>query len=81
MRFGTVAGGTTSGTVSFSPAMISSPVISANIVSNSSTQVFCINIHTVSTSGFSYIKNWIYNNGTPGGNPQGESFYWIAISP
>jgi hypothetical protein len=80
MRYGTVAGGTSSGTITFSPSMISAPIITSQIISSSSTQTFCINIHTVTTTGFSYVKNWIYNNATAGGNPTSESFYWIAIS-
>jgi hypothetical protein len=81
MRFGTIAGGSGSGTVSFSPAMISAPIVTSQIISNSSTQTFSVNISSVSTTGFSYSKNWVYNNATAGGNPVSESVYWIAISP
>jgi hypothetical protein len=81
IRFGTIAGGSGNGTVGFTPNMVSNPIVFAQINSSSSTQTFSVGISSVSTTGFSYNKNWIYNNATAGGNPLGESIYWIAISP
>ena len=81
IRFGTILGGSGNGSVTFTPNMVSNPIVFAQIISSSSTQTFSVGISSASTTGFSYNKNWIYNNATAGGNPLGESINWIAISP
>ena len=78
MRFGAVAQTASAGTVTFSPAMIATPVVTATIVSVQTNQVISILITAVSTTGFSYVKTYIASGGSLG--PSGEAFNWIAIS-
>jgi hypothetical protein len=78
MRFGAVGLTASTGTVTFSPAMIATPVVTATIVSVQTNQVISILITAVSTTGFSYVKTYIATGGSLG--PSGEAFNWIAIS-
>ena len=86
MRFGVVSGGSGSGSVSFTPAMTSTPTIfTGGLQSTNAGQVFSIQISTISTTGFSYIKVYIaFVSGsstiTGAGGASGESFSWMAIS-
>ncbi len=80
IRTGIVAGGASTGSVTFSPAMSSIPVIATTIQSSFTTQLFSINIFPVSTTGFSYSKTYLPTNGGAGGQAVGESFWYIAIS-
>jgi hypothetical protein len=78
--FGTVAGGSGSGNVSFEQTLPSTPLVVATIVNNASlNQVFSITINPT-TTGFTYYKNFIYTDAvTAGGAATAEAFSWIAI--
>ena len=78
MRFGAVGTGSTPGTITFTPAMVSAPIVFATISSVQSNQVISIVISAVSTTGFTYNKTYIASGGSLG--TSGEAFNWIAIS-
>ena len=80
VRFGTVAGGVQTNTVTFSPAFPSgqSPYIIGNIQSGNTSQVFSLTFSNVSVSSFKYTKNFTAGAGVFGAT--GESFDWIAFS-
>jgi len=78
IRFGAVVAGSSPGTITFSPAMISAPIVFATIVSPQANQVISIVITAVSTTGFTYNKTYIASGGSLG--TSGEAFNWIAIS-
>ncbi len=80
IRTGIVAGGTSTGSVTFSPAMSSVPVITTTIQSSNTGQVFSITIYSISINGFSYSKTFLPTNGGIGGQATDESFWYIAIS-
>jgi hypothetical protein len=81
VRFGTVAGGSTTNVVTFSPAFPSGqiPYIIGNIQSSNSSQVFGLTFSSVGVTSFRYTKTFV---GTPFvlGGASGESFDWIAFS-
>jgi hypothetical protein len=65
MRFGTVAGGSQSAVVSFSPAFPSgqSPFIVGNIQSSLVTKVYSITFSSVGNTSFRYTKNYVDQSG------------------
>ena len=81
MRFGTVAGGSQSAVVSFSPAFPSgqSPFITGSIQSSLVTKVYSLTFSSVSNTSFRYTKNWVDQNAFLGSGIT-ESFDWIAIA-
>ena len=82
MKAGQVAGSCTpqgsSGSVSFGVTFSSTPYVTATIISASTTQAFSVNIHSITTTGFSYIKT--VANGSGLGPATCESFNWFAIA-
>jgi hypothetical protein len=80
VRFGTVAGGSASAAVNFSPAFPSgqSPYIVGSIQSNKG-YVFSVCFSAVSNTSFTYTKNLSANGGIVGTAPS-ESFDWFAWS-
>lgn len=70
--------GTSTGTQSFGITYTSTPVVTCQVVYASAGGYVVVNIHTVTTTGFSYRK---YRTGTGGATAvttEGE-FYWNAI--
>ena len=80
VRFGTVAGGSSTNTVNFSPAFPAgqSPYIIGSIQSND-TYVFSVNFSNVTVNSFRYKKVLAASGGTVGVTSP-ESFDWIAWS-
>jgi hypothetical protein len=80
VRFGTVAGGSSTNTVNFSPAFPAgqSPYIIGSIQSND-TYVFSVNFSNVTVNSFRYKKVLAANGGTVGVTSP-EPFDWIAWS-
>jgi hypothetical protein len=78
MRFGAVGATASAGTVTFSPAMISAPIVTASIVTSVTNQVISILITGSTVNGFSYNKIYSGSGGSVG--TSGEAFNWIAIS-
>ena len=75
-----VAGGSATGTVSFGYTFTTPPIVTATIVSNSNAAVFSVLINTVTTTGFSYSKAFVYANPVAtGGGATSEPFNYIAI--
>ena len=80
VRFGTVAGGSATATVNFSPAFPSwqSPYIIGSLQSND-TYVFSVNFSSVTVNSFRYKKVLAASGGIVGVTSP-ESFDWIAWS-
>jgi len=80
VRYGSVAGGSTSAVVSFSPAFPSGqvPYIVGNIQSASTTLVYSLVFSSVGMSSFRYTKT--QTAGAGGVGPATESFNWYAWS-
>jgi hypothetical protein len=76
---GVEAGGSAAGTVNFPFTFTNIPAVVANIIVNDSTSVFCIQIGSVSTTGFTYRKTFYRFAGAYGGDAVSEGFYWTAI--
>lgn len=71
--------GTHTGTVSFGVTFASAPVVNGQMISGSNNDAFIINIHTVSTTGFSYSKWYGKESNDTINSASGEDFHWIAI--
>jgi hypothetical protein len=67
------------GSVLFGFNFSSIPFVTATIESTSTTQVFSIILHSISVSGFSFVKTYNNTNATAGGAATAENFSWIAI--
>ena len=76
---GSVAGGTQTGSVSFGFTFDSIPVVTATINATSTTQVFSVTVNNITTTGFNYVKTFLFSDGFAGGGATSESFLWIAI--
>jgi hypothetical protein len=87
IRFGTVPGGSQTGTVTFknlagvNTAMISIPVVFTQIITASSitTSIFSLAINDITASQFTYTKNAMTSTGSFGA-ANTETFNWIAVS-
>ena len=81
IRYGSVAGGSTTNTVNFSPAFPSGqvPFIVGNIQSSSTTQVFSLVFSSVGITSFRYTKIQTAGAGGVGGATT-EGFYYYAWS-
>jgi hypothetical protein len=75
---GTSGGGSSAtGTTSFGYTFANPPVVTATLVSTTSTgYVFSVVVNTITTTGFSWVKHG--NNNSSFFVP-GEGFNWIAI--
>jgi hypothetical protein len=83
IQSGLVAGGSQTGSVTFSTAFSATPIVVATInAPDASNNAYFINISSVSTTGFNY-KKWFANSAASStiGNSVGETFNWIAMLP
>jgi hypothetical protein len=72
VRSGKNTDGTATGTQSFGVTFVSAPVIVSTIESNISNHAASIVVHSVTTTGFSYIKY------SAGHSIDSAPFYWLA---
>jgi len=81
IRVGRVAAGSGTGSESFTPAFAAGTNVRviANIESNSTSQIFSVNIHTISNTGFSWVRNFYSFTSNNGGQATGEPFSWVAF--
>jgi hypothetical protein len=81
LKIGRITTATQSGTETFATAFPSggSYRVYGAIESNSTTQVYSVHFHTISNTGFQWVKNY-YNHGTSTlAGATAEPFMWIAI--
>jgi hypothetical protein len=79
MAAGSVGSSTSStGTVSFGYTFANIPIVVGTMQATLTTVNFSLLFHTVTTTGFSYIKS-ATNNGSTTVGGAGEGFNWIAI--
>jgi hypothetical protein len=79
MVVGSVGSSTPStGTVSFGYTFANIPIVVGTLQATLTTVNFSLLFHTVTTTGFSYIKS-ATNNGSTSVGAAGEAFNWIAI--
>ena len=67
------------GSVSFGLTFSKVPYVTATIISGSTAQGFGVNTHTITTTGFSYVKTYIMSGSSAVGGAGCESFNWIAV--
>ncbi len=85
VRFGTSLSGSSTGTITFSPAFpsgITPFVIASGVQASFTNQLFSVHTHTISNVSFQYAKTFIGFSGNSITNSRGaqEVFSWIAIS-
>ena len=85
VRFGTSPSGSSTGTITFSPAFpsgITPFVITSGVQAGNTNQLFSVHTHTINNVSFQYAKTYMAFSGntiTGTGGAQ-EVFTWIAIS-
>jgi acetyltransferase-like isoleucine patch superfamily enzyme len=67
------------GTVSFGMTFSNAPNVFTSIYASTSSQVFSVEVYSITTSGFSWKKYWSSTSGTGVGPATAEPFYWLAI--
>ncbi len=77
-RAGSVGGGSATGTITFSQAFSSTPMVVATMNSSSTVNIFTVQVHTITTSSFQYVK--YYNNGSSINPAISETFSYIAMT-
>jgi hypothetical protein len=85
VRFGTSPSGSSTGTITFSPAFpsgITPFVIASGVQASLTNQLFSVHTHTINNVSFQYAKTYIGFSGTTitGAGGALEPFSWIAIS-
>lgn len=80
VQSGTTGSGTATGTVVFPVAFSQAPCVTASIIRAGITdRVYSIMLSSISTTGFSYSKTFLYTSGSAGGQATTEDFNWMAI--
>lgn len=78
LQTGFVVGtGASSGSVTFPEAFSSTPVVVSQMINLTTGRIFVLNIGSVNSSGFSWIK--MYQQGGTTFNSGSEDFMWIAV--
>jgi len=75
---GTVTTSSGSGSVNFGYTFYSPPIVTASIIASSSSAMISVQISSITTTGFSFVKN-AFNTGNATLQVAAESFNWIAI--
>ena len=80
VRFGRVASGSGSATVTFGVALPAgqTPYIIGNVLASSTNQVFSVHFSNITNTGFTYTKTFVYTTSGTGGLATGEAFDWWA---
>jgi hypothetical protein len=61
--------------LTFSKQFDTAPVVTTNI--RGTERIYCVYATNVTTTGFDYLKKWLYNNAIY--NATAEKFDWIAM--
>lgn len=77
MLYGYVAGSASSGSVTFSEAFSSAPIVVSQMISLTTGIFFVVNVGSVTSTGFSFIK--MYQQGGTTFNSGTEDWMYIAI--
>jgi hypothetical protein len=67
------------GTTTFPTAFNSTPKVVATIHNSNSANVYVVEIHTITTTGFDFIKSYQNRTGGSWNNAVSEVFTWIAM--
>lgn len=80
LQFGTVAGGSSTATVTFPVAFPTAcRSVQATINNSATSQVFSVQTYSFTATQFTYRKNQIQTGGSGGGGAAAEAFTWFAI--
>lgn len=73
-----VGGGSATGTINFAFTYSSVPTVVATVNSSSTTNLFIIQVHTITITGFSYVK--YYTNGITLNAAVSETFNYVSLT-
>lgn len=79
MASGLIGSGTQTGNVSFPFTFTNTPIVVLTENSNSTNETFGATTYNISTTGFSYVKNFAFTSLGGGGGSTSEQCFWLAM--
>jgi hypothetical protein len=77
--YGQMSNSSGSGSISFAFTFSSAPFVVAQINTSNSSSIYQVHVHSVTTTGFSFVKTYMNSGSTTVVTALNEWFWWIAI--